>query len=125
MKTKKIMYIITNVILHLLGFPTLMIVALVKSLHWNSFGMYGVSSFTPLFVVLGLWVFVSLVQLSIYFIGKKHNKSYDAKMMVKLMIVPVLSIILLFGALDIAIPKPLAEGTQNTIFYEDVVFDYT
>ncbi len=123
MKNKKAFAIILNLILHFLGFPILMIVAIVKSAKWNEFGMYGVSAFTPLFIVLGLWVFVWAVQATIYFMAKKKGKSAGITVF-KQILVPVLIIVILLGVLDIALPKPLKNGTENTILYEDVIDDY-
>lgn len=125
MKTnnKKWIYPLINILLYAVGFPILFVAALIKSLEWNSYGMYGVSSFAPLIAVAIVAVLVLGIQAIIYVLSKKKGKT-GKSLTVKMLAVPVAVIVGLFGIVDIAMPTLLKDATSNTILYEDVVDDY-
>lgn len=123
MTNKKWLYPLINILLYAVGFPVLFIIALVKSLEWNSYGMYGVSSFAPLFAVLILAAIVLGVQALVYNLCVKKGKT-GKSLLIKLVAIPIAVVIGIFGILDIAMPPLLKDATSNTILYEDVVADY-
>ena len=116
---------ITNVVLHFLGFPLMLILAIVDGCHWNTFGLYGANAFAGVFIVLFLWVFTAFVEFFVYKSAKKKGKLYTTGSLIKFMAIPTLSIIILLGFIDIVLPKPLQSASSNTIKYEDVVSDYS
>jgi len=123
MSDKKWIYPAVNILLYAVGFPVLFVIALVKSLEWNSYGMYGASSFAPLIAVIILAVLVLGIQALVVFLSKKKGK-VGTSLKVKMMAIPVAVIVGLFGIIDIAMPSLLKDATSNTILYEDVVNDY-
>lgn len=116
---KKALSLAINIVLYAAGFPVLFIIALVKSLEWNSYGMYGASSFAPLIAVVILAALTLGVQALVYNFSKNRNG-----MTVKLLVIPIAIIVGIFGILDVAMPPLLKDATSNTILYEDVVNDY-
>ncbi len=116
---KKALSLAVNIVLYAAGFPVLFIIALVKSLEWNSYGMYGASAFAPLIAVVILAALTLGVQALVYNFSKNRNG-----MAVKLLVIPIAIIVGIFGILDIAMPPLLKDATSNTILYEDVVNDY-
>ncbi len=123
MTDKKWLYPLINIFLYAVGFPILFIIALVKSLEWNSYGMYGASSFAPLIAVIILAIIVLGVQALVYNLCVKKGKN-GKSLMFKMACIPLAVIVGLFGILDIAMPPLLQDATSNTILYEDVVYDY-
>lgn len=123
MTNKKWLSSAANILLYAVGFPVLLIISLVYSLQWNKYGMYGVSSFAPLFAVLILWALTAGLQALVYFMYKKKGKT-GMSLAVALVIIPVALIVGLFGIVDIAMPSILTDATSGTILYEDVVYDY-
>ncbi len=123
MTEKKWLYPLINILLYAVGFPIMFIVALVESLKWNSYGMYGASSFAPLIAVIIIAVIVLGVQALVYNLCKKKCKT-GKSLMLKMACIPLAVIVGLFGILDIAMPPLLKSATSNTILYEDVVYDY-
>lgn len=123
MKDKKWLYPLINILLYAVGFPILFIISLVKSIEWNSYGMYGASAFTPLIAVIILAVIVLGVQALVYNLCKKKGKT-GKSLMLKMACIPLAVIVGIFGLLDIAMPALLQDATSNTILYEDVVYDY-
>lgn len=109
-----------NVLLYAAGFPVLFIVALVSSLEWNSYGMYGASAFAPLIAVVIIAALTLGVQALVYNVEKKKGRKNIA---IKMAVIPVAIIVGIFAILDIAMPPLLKDATSNTILYEDVVFD--
>ncbi|MEG1609305.1 MAG: hypothetical protein RR348_05500, partial [Clostridia bacterium] len=98
-------------------------VTLAESIKWNSYGMYGVSSFAPFLIVLFLMIVCGLIQFAIMHMAKKKGGKSAKGLMVKMVAVPVVAIVGLFGILDIALPPILDKATSSTILYEDVVQD--
>lgn len=123
MKDKKWIYPLINILLYAVGFPILFIISLVKSLEWNSYGMYGASAFAPLIAVVVIAVIVLGVQALVYNLCKKKGK-VGKSLMLKMACIPLAVIVGIFGLLDIAMPSLLQDATSNTILYEDVVYDY-
>lgn len=123
MKNKNWIYPLINILLYAVGFPVLFIICLVKSIEWNSYGMYGASSFAPLIAVIILWALTAGIQALVYFRNKKKGKT-GFSLAVKLIAVPIALIVGLFGIIDIAMPPLLDDATSGTILYEDVVNDW-
>lgn len=122
-KNNKWIYPLINILLYCVGFPILFIIALVKSIEWNSYGMYGASAFAPLIAVIIVALLVLGIQALVYFLSAKKGKLGN-KLMLKMLVVPVAVIVGLFGIIDMAMPSLLKDATSNTILYEDVVNDY-
>lgn len=120
---KKILYPAINIFLSCALFLVLFIIALVKSIDWNSYGMYGVSSFAPLFAVIIIAALVIGIQTAVFMSCKKKGKVGES-LALKMMIVPIAVIVGIFGIMDIAMPPILKNSTSNTILYEDVVNDW-
>ena len=120
---KKILYPAINIFLSCALFLILFIIALVKSVEWNSYGMYGVSSFAPLFAVIIIAALVIGIQTAVFMSCKKKGKVGES-LALKMMIIPIAVIVGIFGILDIAMPPILKNSTSNTILYEDVVNDW-
>lgn len=120
---KKVLYPIINIFLSCAFFLILFVIALVKSIEWNSYGMYGVSSFAPLFAVLVVAVLVIGIQATVFAACKKKGKLGES-LALKLLVVPVAVIVGLFGIIDIVMPPVLDDATSGTILYEDVVYDW-
>ncbi len=120
---KKILYPAINIFLSCALFLILFIIALVKSVEWNSYGMYGVSSFAPLFAVIIIAALVIGIQTAVFMSCKKKGKVGES-LAIKMMIVPIAVIVGIFGIMDIAMPPLLKDATSNTILYEDVVNDW-
>lgn len=123
MTDKKWDYPLINILLYAVGFPILFIVSIVESVKWNSYGMYGASSFAPMIAVILLAAIVLGVQALVYNLCRKKCKT-DKSLMLKMACIPLAVIVGLFGILDIAMPSLLKDATSNTILYEDVVYDY-
>ncbi len=113
---------ITMIALYCIGFPILAIVALAESIKWNNFGMYGAGAFTPFILVLVIWAVAAGITGLVYFLTKKKGKS-PARVNITAAIVPIVLIFGLFLIFEAAMPQLMAEGTSNTIFYEDVLED--
>ncbi len=109
-----------NVLLYAAGFPVLFVIALVNSLEWNKYGMYGASAFAPLIAVVVIAALTLGIQAIVYNVEKKKGRKNIA---IKMMVIPVAIIVGIFAILDIAMPPLLKDATSNTILYEDVVFD--
>lgn len=123
MSDKKWLYPLINILLYAIGFPVLFIIALVKSIEWNSYGMYGASAFAPLIAVIILAAIVLGVQALVYNLCIKKGKT-GRTLLVKMAIIPLAVIVGIFGILDVAMPPLLKDATSNTILYQDVVYDY-
>ena len=109
-----------NVLLYAAGFPVLFVIALVSSLEWNEYGMYGASAFAPLIAVVVIAALTLGIQAIVYNVEKKKGRKNIA---IKMMVIPIAIIVGIFAILDIAMPPLLKDATSNTILYEDVVFD--
>lgn len=121
MTDKKWLYLGINILLYAIGFPILFIVSLLKSIEWNSYGMYGASAFAPLIAVIVIALIVLGVQALVYNLCVKKGKT-GKSLMLKLACIPLAVIVGIMGLLDIAMPPLLQSATSNTILYEDVVF---
>ena len=120
---KKVIYPIVNIALTVVFFLVLFIIALVKSIEWNSYGMYGASSFAPLIAVIIFAAIIIGIQTAVLMTSKKKGKTGTA-LAVKMMVIPLAVIVGIFGILDIAMPPILTDATSGTILYEDVVYDW-
>ncbi len=112
---------VLQVLLHILGFPLLMLAVVLVSLPLIQCGFsYGV------FIFVG--IIVTVVMALIYYITficmVKSKKKSVTRQTVTLIVVVFVCLCGLWCVFDIALPDFLAGATSKTIFYEDLVDNY-
>lgn len=128
---KKALMISMDVILYVIGFPLLMVVAILCSMPYIKAGLYGLTACVPIILVLLVWVATGVTELVIRLVGKKKMDSVEDKKKAinkqgLKMIIAVFVCLTVFSIfLDIVLPPLLNKATQGTIKYEDVLMDGT
>lgn len=126
---KKALMISMDVILYVIGFPLLMVVAILCSMPYIKAGLYGLTACVPIILVLLVWVATGVTELVIRLVGKKKMDSVEDKKKAinkqgLKMIIAIFVCLTVFSIfLDIVLPPLLNKATQGTIKYEDVLMD--
>ena len=76
---KKALMISIDVILYVIGFPLLMVVAILCSMPYIKAGLYGLTACVPIILVLLVWVATGVTELVIRLVGKKKMDSVEDK----------------------------------------------
>ena len=128
---KKALMISMDVILYVIGFPLLMVVAILCSMPYIKAGLYGLTACVPIILVVLVWVATGVTELVIRLVGKKKMDGVEDKKKALnkqglKMIIAIFVCLTVFAIfLDIVLPPLLNKATQGTIKYEDIVMDGT
>src|SRR5690554_3615829 len=118
---KKTVQKILQIILHLAGFPLLITMVVLQSLHIIETGLsYGVMVFLGIIITVVMAIIYYLV---FFLMAKKNKKTIYQQTMISI-IVAVVCLGGIWIASDIFMPAVLEDATSGTIFYEDLIDDY-
>ena len=126
---KKALMISLDVVLYVVGFPLLMVIAILCSMPYIEAGLYGATACVPIILVALVWVATGVTELVIRLLAKKKMPSVEDKKKALnkqglKMIIAVFVCLTVFGIfLDIVLPPLLDSATQGTIKYETVLLD--
>lgn len=110
-----------QVLLHVLGFPLLILAVVLVSLPmWKEGASYGIMVFVGLIITL---VMAIIYYITFICVVKSKKKSKTKQTMI-LIVVIFVCLCGLWCVFDLALPDFLAGATSNTIFYEDLVDNY-
>lgn len=110
-----------KVLLHLAGFPLLIVLVVLESLPIIKLGMsYGVMVFVGIIFVVAM----ALIYFLVYFIMAKRNKKTVYKQTIASILIAVFCLGGVWLAIDAFVPNLLKDATSNTIFYEDLADNY-
>ncbi len=110
-----------QIILHILGFPLLILLVIIFSLNMFKLSIsYGIMAFIGLIIT----VFMAIIYYLVYFLMAKRGKKSIYKQTIVLIIVSSLCLGGFWMLIDVALPDLLADATSNTIYYEDLADDY-
>ena len=126
---KKALMISIDVILYVIGFPLLMVVAILCSMPYIKEGIYGLTASAPIILVAVAWIAAGVTELVIRLLAKKKmdgvedKKKAINKQGLKMIIAIFVCLTVFAIFLDIVLPPLLNKATQGTIKYEDVLMD--
>lgn len=128
---KKALMIALDVILYAIGFPILLIIAIVYSLPYFETNLYGLTAATPIILVVLAWLATGVSELAIRLVAKKKmdagaypDKKKALRSQGIRMIIAIFCCLTIFTCfLDIVLPPLLNKATQGTILYEDILLD--
>ena len=126
---KKALMITIDVALYVIGFPLLMVIAILCSMPYIQAGLYGATACVPIILVALVWAATGISELVIRLVGKKKMDSVEDKKKALnkqglKMIIAIFVCLTVFAIfLDIVLPPLLNKATQGTIKYEDVLMD--
>ncbi len=128
---KKALMIALDVILYAIGFPILLIIAIVYSLPYFSTNIYGLTAATPIILVVVAWLATGVSELAVRLVAKKKmdagaypDKKKALRSQGIRLIISIFCCLTIFTCfLDIVLPPLLNKATQGTILYEDILLD--
>ena len=128
---KKALMIALDVILYAIGFPILLIIAIVYSLPYFSTNLYGLTAATPIILVVVAWLATGVSELAVRLVAKKKmdagaypDKKKALRSQGIRLIIAIFCCLTIFTCfLDIVLPPLLNTATQGTILYEDILLD--
>lgn len=128
---KKALMIALDVILYAIGFPILLIIAIVYSLPYLSTNIYGLTAATPIILVVVVWLATGVSELAVRLVAKKKmdagaypDKKKALRSQGIRLIISIFCCLTIFTCfLDIVLPPLLNKATQGTILYEDILLD--
>ena len=128
---KKALMIALDVILYAIGFPILLIIAIVYSLPYLSTNIYGLTAATPIILVVVAWLATGVSELAVRLVAKKKmdagaypDKKKALRSQGIRLIISIFCCLTIFTCfLDIVLPPLLNTATQGTILYEDILLD--
>lgn len=128
---KKALMIALDVILYAIGFPILLIIAIVYSLPYLSTNIYGLTAATPIILVVVVWLATGVSELTVRLVAKKKmdtgaypDKKKALRSQGIRLIIAIFCCLTIFTCfLDIVLPPLLNTATQGTILYEDILLD--
>ena len=128
---KKALMISLDVILYAIGFPILLIIAIVYSIPYFETNLYGLTAATPIILVVLAWLATGVSELAIRLVAKKKmdagaypDKKKALRSQGIRMIIAIFCCLTIFTCfLDIVLPPLLNKATQGTILYENILLD--
>ncbi|HKL94557.1 MAG TPA: hypothetical protein VJZ69_04665, partial [Clostridia bacterium] len=130
-KTKKILLIVADVVLYLIGFPALLVIGYLASREFIAQGIYGIMAYVPIILAGLVMVVCGIVEIFFrasskrtFAEGRKHRSNFK-KQTLRMVITVVTCLCGLMLVLDFALPGVLKDATQGTILYDDIVENYS
>jgi hypothetical protein len=130
-KTKKIIYIILDVFLYIIGFPALVFLGYWGSREFIAAGIYGFLAYIPIILpgvamlACGITEIVLRASSKRTFAEGRKHRSNVKKQTLKLAIAVIACLCGLMIVFDIALPSVLDDATDGTIPYEEIVANYS
>lgn len=130
-KGKKVLYIILDVLLYIIGFPALIVLGYFASREFIANEIYGLLAYIPIILPAVSMLICGIVELTLRLSAKKtfkegrKHRSNVKKQTLKLAISVVVCVCGLMLILDFALPPLLKDATEGTIKYEDIVENYS